>query len=56
MALVQLQDGASLAPSEVREHVAGTLARFKAPRAGGNEPNFFLIEQFGEQKDYIYCT
>jgi fatty-acyl-CoA synthase len=33
VALVLLRPGASLTPSEVREHAAASLARFKAPRA-----------------------
>lgn len=33
VAVVQLRDGASLLPADVREVVAGSLARFKAPRA-----------------------
>jgi 3-oxocholest-4-en-26-oate---CoA ligase len=31
--LVQLREGASVTPGELREHVASTIARFKAPRA-----------------------
>ncbi|SQD96684.1 AMP-dependent synthetase and ligase [Parafrankia sp. Ea1.12] len=33
VALVQLRTGAQLSPTSVREHVAGQLARFKAPQA-----------------------
>ncbi|MCK9900236.1 acyl-CoA synthetase [Parafrankia colletiae] len=33
VALVQLRAGAQLSPAAVREHVAGQVARFKAPRA-----------------------
>ena len=33
MALVQLRPGAVLAPGDVREFAARTIARFKAPRA-----------------------
>jgi fatty-acyl-CoA synthase len=33
VAVVQLTEGASVSPSELREFVAGSLARFKAPRA-----------------------
>jgi fatty-acyl-CoA synthase len=33
VALVQLRDGASLAPKDVREFAAQSVARFKAPRA-----------------------
>jgi fatty-acyl-CoA synthase len=33
VAVVQLRDGSSLRPADLREHVAGSLARFKAPRA-----------------------
>jgi fatty-acyl-CoA synthase len=33
VALVQLRDGARVAPAELREFAAGSIARFKAPRA-----------------------
>jgi fatty-acyl-CoA synthase len=33
VALVQLRDGAAVDPAELREFAAGSIARFKAPRA-----------------------
>jgi acyl-CoA synthetase (AMP-forming)/AMP-acid ligase II len=33
VALVQLRSGATATPAEMREFVAGAIARFKAPRA-----------------------